>query len=1082
MRMAGLKTRERSMRGSVEAAWRRATLYAMAGGLFASVAWAAPMALRVDQRTNPLGIDSTEPSLSWRSDATARNWRQQAYEIEVASSGELLHAGKADVWDSGRVASMESVGLPYRGPALRSGTRYFWQVRTWDAENREERSAEMAWWEMGLLRPEDWTAQWISHDDTAERAVLARVQWLWLPGEDALQVAGKTEAEFRTTVHFDTLPETAVLHLLSGGTYTTTVNGKETGHKEEWGAFDREDVRSVLKAGVGAAGDNEIVVRTAARNAKAPNTVAQAVAAMLELREHGGRVRQVVSDAGWQARRSGGDWKTAQVVGGLHALRVSVGSDRREMMPAPERVSSGVSLMRSGFTLRGRVRSARLYVTAMGAYRAFLNGQRVGDAELTPGFTDFRKRVLYQTYDVTAMVHPGRNVMGAMLGAGWHGSPLLWAGIREFQGPDLLRAQLDVTLADGSHTVVVSDRNWRSAEDATDSSEIYGGETYDAREAQPQWNTVGFAMKTGWAAAKEQSVPAKVAISAQPDLPVHVSQQLQPVSARLLAATNGQPADMLFDMGQNMVGVVKLRVRGARGTTIRLQFAERLKPDGSVYTENLRNADATDEYTLRGGVEEVWTPAFTFHGFRYVQVSGLPAGAGKETLEGEVMNSLPDKPALRFSSSSSLLNSMFDLGLWGQRGNFFSVPTDCPQRDERMGWMGDAGVFWRTGSYNFAIDSFTHKFMEDVTDAQTPAGAFANISPNLLQVGPEAVGAPGWGDAGVLVPYATWMQYGDRGVIDRNWDAMERWLHFIESTNPDHLRQKELGPNYADWLAPDPNTPPDLVATAYWALITQQMETMAQATGRADASKRYAALTIKIRDAFRTAFVEDDGTVAGGTQTAYVLALYAGMAKQDQRHAMTDRLVASIEEHGTHLTTGFLGTPFLLFVLDTEGRSDVAYRLLLSDTYPSWGYMVSKGATTWWERWNGDTGDPGMNSYNHYAFGSVMAWVYRRVSGIDTDAQGAGFHHLVIAPHTDPKLTHARTEYESVYGTIITDWTRGADDGLQLAVTIPANTTATVTLPAGPKQSVSLDDTPLMVGNATATAEIGAGTYHFALK
>ncbi len=1062
---------------------RRLVAAAGAAGLMSGMAaHAMPVGLRADQRTNPLGLDTLQPALSWRSDATARDWRQSAYEIEVASSAALLRDGKADVWDSGRTASAESVGVPYRGPALRSSQRYFWRVRTWDAQGSEERSIETAWWETGLLQPQDWTARWISHDNAAEQAVLARVQWLWLPGGDARNVAAHQEAEFRVTVHLDSPPDAAVLHLLSGGTYTAMVNGHETGHKEEWGAFDREDVRDVLKVGKGASGDNEITVRTKARDAKAPATVAQAIAAVLELRDQKGRMRQVVSDAAWQARTSGGDWQPVQVVGGLKDLRVSVGSDRKEMVAAPDRIASGVSLMRGSFTLHGPVRSARLYVTAMGAYRAFLNGKRVGETELTPGFTDFRKRVLYQTYDVTDMLHPGKNVLGAMLGAGWHSSPLLWAGIREFAGPDLLRAQMEVTLADGSRTTIVSDQGWQGIEDATDSSEIYGGETYDARLAKPRWATLGFKMKSGWTPVKEGSVPAEVTISAEPDLAVHVSQTIQPVSVHPLPAQAGRTPDMLFDMGQNMVGLVKLRVHGSRGTTVRLQFAERLKPDGSVYTENLRNADATDAYTLRGGGDEEWTPAFTFHGFRYVQVSGLSAGAGKETLEGKVMNSLPDKPALRFSSSSTLLNSMFELGLWGQRGNFLSVPTDCPQRDERMGWMGDAGVFWRTGSYNFDIDSFTHKFMDDVTDAQTQAGAFVNISPNLLLVGPEAIGAPGWGDAGVLVPFATWMQYGDRGVIDRNWDAMERWMRFIETTNPNGLRQKELGPNYADWLAPDPNTPRDLVATAYWALIAQQMETMAMATGRGEEAKRYVALEAKIREAFRKVYVKEDGTVEGGTQTAYVLALYTGMAQDRERRAMTDHLVASIEEHGDHLTTGFLGTPFLLFVLDKEGRTDVAYKLLLSDSYPSWGYMVSKGATTWWERWNGDTGDPGMNSYNHYAFGSVMAWVYRRVSGIDTDAGGAGFHHVVIAPHTDPKLTHARTEYDSAYGTIVTDWTRAADGSLQLAVTVPANTTATVQLPTEPSSTAKVDGKRIASRKAVSTAEIGSGTYNFTVQ
>ncbi len=1043
---------------------------------------ASPVDLRVEQRTDPLGMDQTRPVLSWRSDATAYQWRQTAYEIEVASSMESLQSGKADVWDSGRTPSGESTGILYQGPLLRSGTRYFWRVRTWDAQDHEERSAEGAWWEMGLLRPEDWAGQWIGRDDAAEQALLARVQWLWLPGGDARQVERKQAAEFRYTLHLNAKPDAAVLHVLSGGTFTTTVNGRQTGHKEDWGAFDREDVRGNLEAGAGSAGDNEIVVRTTARGSRSAETVAQAMAAVLELREKGGRTRQIVTDKSWSARVSAGEWLPAQVVGGLATLRVSVGSDRKVMMPVPDRLSSGVSLLRKEFTLQRAVKSARLYITAMGAYRAYLNGDRVGKSELTPGFTDFNRRVLYQTYDVTAMVHSGKNVLGAMLGAGWHGSPLLWAGIREFPGPDLLRAQLDITLTDGSHTVIASDKSWLSAQDATDSAEIYGGETYDARRAQPAWSTARVTAKAGWAPVKEGSVPADVAVSAEPDLPVHVSQTIQPVHVTVLPAQEGRSADKLFDMGQNMVGLVKLRVHGERGTTIRLQFAERLKPDGSAYTENLRNADAADEYTLRGGGVEEWTPSFTFHGFRYVQVSGLPAGAGKETLEGEVMNSLPDKTAMRFSSSSALLNSMFELGLWGQRGNFLSVPTDCPQRDERMGWMGDAGVFWRTGSYNFDIDSFTHKFMDDVTDAQTQAGAFANISPNLLLVGPEATGAPGWGDAGVLVPYATWMQYGDRSVIERNWSAMERWMRFIETTNPDGLRQKQLGPNYADWLAPDPKTPGELVATAYWALIAQQMQVMATATGRTEDAKRYAAVEAKVRAAFRKAYVKQDGTVAGGTQTAYLLALYTGMAEPEQRRGMTDRLVASIEEHGTHLTTGFLGTPFLLFVLDAEGRSDVAFRLLLSDSYPSWGYMVSKGATTWWERWNGDTGDPGMNSYNHYAFGSVMAWVYRRVSGIDTDAGGAGFHHVVIAPHTDAKLTHARTEYDSAYGTIVTDWTRDGQGGLEMTVRLPANTTATVELPRGMKGAAMVDGQPMQATGGMARAEIGSGTYRFRVE
>ncbi len=1039
---------------------------------------ASPVGLRVDARTNPLGIDTAFPALSWRSDSTMKNWKQAAYRIEVASSPALLAAHKADIWDSGRVASGESIGIAYKGPALVASKRYFWKVRTWNQQGVEEASTEAAWWETGLVGDGAWTARWISYTDPTEARALEQARWLWLPGEDPQHAKARQTADFHYTLHLDAPPESAVLHCLTGGKFTAEVNGLQTGHKEDWGAFDREDVRAQLHAGAGKAGDNDLVIRTTARGAEEPATVANAFAAVLAVRDAGGHSREIVSDSTWTTRPTPeAPWEPAQVIGPLSALRVNVASDRQKLEAAPDRLSTELSLLRKSFAVHGGVRSARLYITAMGSYRAYLNGNRVGESELVPGFTDFRKRVLYQTYDVSAQLKAGQNALAVKLGGGWHGSPLLWAGVREFPGPDMLRAQLVISLRDGSQQVIRSDKSWQGARDATESAEIYGGESYDARLAQAGWNTARFVPNAGWSAVQEGTLPADVTVSAQPDLPPHMAQTVKPVSVRPIDAPGVDPGAKLFDMGQNMVGVVRLRVQGTRGTTVRLRFAERLKDDGSVYTENLRNADATDEYTLRGDGVEEWTPAFTFHGFRYVQAEGLPAGAGQDALLGEVVNSLPDKPSMRFSSSSSLLNSMFELGLWGQRGNFVSVPTDCPQRDERMGWMGDAGVFWRTGSYNFDIDAFSHKFMDDVTDAQTAQGVFANISPNLLLVGPEATGAPGWGDAGVLVPYATWMQYGDKGVIEKHWDAMERWMRFIEESNPNGLRQKDLGPNYADWLAPDPHTPQDLVATAYWALIAKQMQTMAEATGRDEAAKRYGQLYGRIRKAYTKAYVHDDGSVEGDTQTGYVLTLYTGLSREDQHRALTERLVADIEKHGNHLTTGFLGTPFLLFVLDDEGRSDVAFRLLLNNTYPSWGYMVSKGATTWWERWNGDTGDPGMNSYNHYAFGSVMAWVYRRVSGIDTDAAGPGFHHLVIAPHTDPRLTHARSEYDSPYGTVVTDWTRTADGGLQLTTEIPANTSATLDLPAGPQGKIMQDG----VAVKGHRIEIGAGKTSFTI-
>jgi alpha-L-rhamnosidase len=365
--------------------------------------------------------------------------------------------------------------------------------------------------------------------------------------------------------------------------------------------------------------------------------------------------------------------------------------------------------------------------------------------------------------------------------------------------------------------------------------------------------------------------------------------------------------------------------------------------------------------------------------------------------------------------------------------------------------MGDAGVFWRTGTYNFDIASFTRKFMLDIDDAQiesqTAANAFTDISPNLLGT---REGAPGWADAGILVPYAAWLQYGDKTLLETSWPNMQRYMDFILQSNPDYLRRNKLGANYGDWLAPDQNTPKDLIATAYWAIIARDMHEMSLALGRKDDAEKYQTLYNNIAEAYRKQYIQPDGAVTGNTQSAYVVTLYSGVAPESLRANMTTRLVADIEAHNNHLTTGFLGTPFLMFVLDDNHRSDVAFKLLLQDTYPSWGYMVAKGATTWWERWNGDTGDPAMNSYNHYAFGSVMAWVFRRAAGIDTDASAPGFHHLTIRPQFNPALPTLHTEYDSPYGLVTTDWNQSTRT---FTLTLPANATATITLPNGKTQT-----------------------------
>jgi alpha-L-rhamnosidase len=476
-------------------------------------------------------------------------------------------------------------------------------------------------------------------------------------------------------------------------------------------------------------------------------------------------------------------------------------------------------------------------------------------------------------------------------------------------------------------------------------------------------------------------------------------------------------------------------------------------------------------------------------------VTGYPGKPSLDAIKGQVLSSVSGEPAAKLTTSSDLVNHMWEIGLWGQRGNYLSIPTDCPQRDERLGWMGDAGVFWRTGSYNFDVAAFSQKFIQDIVDAQTSQGAFTNVSPNTLPFGGGGtegtsawnegmVGAPGWGDAGVIVPWTTWVQYAAKSVIEKNWEAMQRWMEFIQSRNPDFIRKNGVGPNFADWLAPDPNTNKDLLATAYWALIANMMSQMAHAVGKEDDAKHYDEVVHNIRLAFQKTYIKDDGTVGTGTQTSYVVALYTKMAPESLESALVEKLVKDIEGHNWHLSTGFLGTPFLLFTLADHGRSDVAYRLLLNETYPSWGYMLSKGATTWWERWNGDTGDPSMNSYNHYAFGSVIAWVYRYAAGIDTTMNGPGFKEIVVHPHLDSRMPSARAEYDSVYGKIVSDWKGSPTGQFSLRVVIPANSSAKVFLPTIAGAHVTEGGKPLTTQSEGGenVIHVGSGTYNFEVK
>lgn len=997
---------------------------------------AAPVNLRCEYRTNPIGIDAIHPNLSWQVSTRVPGWQQSAYQIIVASSSDLLTEKKCDIWNSGIVAGGNSVCIPYGGPALISQKRYCWKVRVLDANGNSSLWSEPAYWEMGLLNPKEWTARWIAQSGSSLISERSNIRWIWLADQDATDVPRNTVASFKLTFNVDELPKIVMMQTVGRGDYKLYCNGELVdSKKKEWQVFERQDLLGFLKKGKNTVEVKVCAERTASfvqeTGKPLPGRYA-AFAGLLRIEKQDGTVENYPTNENWLSQKNGDkEWKKSKVAGELNEPRLGLD-------PGP--LSEPAAMFRKDFQLKKKVASARLYVSALGSYRMFLNGQRVGAQVLTPEFTNYNKRLTYQTYDVTQLLSRGANAVSSLLGDGWFGSPLGWNGEYDLfaNKRNSLIAELHVLYRDGSTERIVTDGSWKVSRSPILKSEIYSGEFYDARLEQSGWTTSGF-KDNSWLPALAADNEEKQALCAQSSSPVKQVLTVKPVEVRKVGADR-----WILDMGQNLVGWLKIKVKGEAGTVVRMRFAEIMKTNDSLYVDNLRGATATDSYVLNGKGEEVYEPHFTFHGFRYVELTGFPGEPTDDAIVAEVISSV-DTPTGFLETSSELVNKMYSLGVWGQRSNFISVPTDCPQRDERLGYTGDGQVFWRTGTYNFDIAAFTHKWMEDISDEQTVDGGFPNTAPAAPKSNRKN-GAPGWEDAGVIVPWSSWMQYGDESIIRENWAAMVRYMDYVKGTSKDYIR---AGGRLGDWLAPDSSTPNNLISTGLWGMTARMMAQMATAIGKDDEAVRFRELNQKIRTAFQQSFIAADGTVGPGSQTSYAIALHTGMVPDSLKEIVTDKLVKAIESRDWHVSTGFLGTPYLLFALSDNGRADVAYRLLLNESFPSWGYMIAKGATTWWEHWDSDTGDPTMNSFNHYAFGSVVEWIYRAMAGINASADAPGFKKIIIRPVFDPtgKIEHAQGKYQSVYGEIVSEWQMESDHTVKLRVEIPANTTARIILP-----------------------------------
>ncbi len=874
--------------------------------------------LLTENQVNPVSIDIVQPRFSWQLKGGKRNIQQTAFEIKVLQKNTA-------VWSSGKVASAQSVLLPYAGTALQSGRQYSWQVKVWDNNGKASLWSTAAFFKMGMLNAADWKAKWL-------------------------------EAGF-----------------------------------------------------------------------------------------------------------------------------------------AEDSINRPAQYFRKPFGVNKKIQSAYAYITAHGMYEAQINGKRVGDYYLTPGWTSYNNRLQYQVYDVTSLLKNGANAVGVVAANGWYRGYLAWNDNKNIYGKKLaILFQMEIEYTDGTTQTITSDESWKSATGPIRYAEIYNGEIYDARQEKNGWSNAMY-NDNNWSGVKTVAADKAVLVATYNE-PIKKQEIFKPV--KILKTPKGE---LVADFGQNLTGWATLKIKGKTGDTINLFHTEVLDKAGNFYTDNLRAAKQQNTFILKGGDEEFFEPHFTFQGFRYIKIEGLTGELKTENISAVALYSAMP-PTGTFTSSNALINQLQHNIQWGQRGNFLDVPTDCPQRDERLGWTGDAQVFSRTATFNFGVNNFFAKWMKDVALDQQPNGSVPFVVPNVL--GPNAGGSAGWADAATIIPWNVYLAYGDKQILIDQYSSMKAWVGYMEKASKNNLWN--TGFHFGDWLFYRPFDDNDgrsavtdkyLIAQCFFAYSTQILFNTATVLGKTADAEYYKNLLQKIKTAFVNEYVTPYGNLVSGTQTAYVLALHFDMLPEVLQKNAAEKLVTNIKNYGDHLTTGFLGTPYLCHVLSRFGYTDVAYKLLLQETYPSWLYPVKMGATTIWERWDGIKPDstfqvPSMNSFNHYSYGAIGDWMYRVMAGLDTDESEPGYKHIIIKPHVGGGFKNAAATLQTYYGTASSGW-KIITDKILFDVEIPPNTTATIYLPAKATEAITENGTALSaIKDISITGseegyvilKVGSGKYNFEVK
>lgn len=1038
-----------------------------------------PTNLLCESQSGPIGITETAPRLSWQlvdTIAGERGQCQTSYRIQVASSPQILASNQGDLWDTGQVTSNRTTQIVYGGLPLSSGKNCYWHVQVWDKEGTPSGWSSQGLWSMGLLTNADWSAQWIGRDDAPQwnQSSISQANWIYYPQGNPASSAPVGHCYFRKTLSSagGTTLSQAIISMTADDAFTLYVNGQTALTGNSWSQVSTADITKFFNK----TGNNMVAVDVV--NAGSSPSPAGLIGAFTIVYANNS-TNTFLTDGTWMTTNSlVANWNQPAYNPAGWASAMVLGAYGMSPWGNVCKSYSASTYLRKDFTLSQAPSNAVLYITALGLVEPHLNGAQVGNELFTPGWTDYRQRVYYRTYDVTSLLHQGINTLAAILGDGWfRGSVFL--GSRNFYGTKTrLLAELHVTYPDGTTQAVVTDPTWQAGFGPILQSDIQDGETYDARLEVPGWDNVGYSN----AAWRKPTAGAEVSplLQAYPEKPMQTHQEFAPIA--ITQPTNGV---YIFKFGQSFAGWTRLKVSAPAGTKIEMKCGEWLNSDGTMYHENYRSALTTDTYICKGGGTEVWEPHFSYRAFQYMQVTGLPQPPAADTLTGVSVYSSFDEVG-PFVCSNDQINHFWSNMVWSLRTAYCDIPTASQDRNERTGWTGDAIHIMRSGMFTMETENFFSSWYQSCVDDKVSAQVFPQMAPDPSGFGDFSAA---WQDCAVEVPYMLYKMYGNLRVAQRFYSHMTNHIAYYTAHSTGYI-----GPNsgYGDWVPIDGSTPLNLVSTACYAHCCDEVAELAQALGNSADALKYRQLFTNISAAFQSAFVSADGTVGSGSQTCYAIALAYNLLTPAQRALASTKIAGAINASGGNPTTGFIGVHLILPTLSNISRSDLAYKMLAKTNYPSWGFQLNLGATTFWELWNAvnadgtfNTSQQGMASLNMPNFGTIEEWFYSGILGID--GLQPGFKQIMINPQTGGGLTSAQGSYNSVQGKIASSWTV-TNSLFNLNVAIPPNTTAIVyvlttnasgILESGVPAANAPGITFAGVTNSRAVFAVGSGSYSF---